>query len=332
MKHVLLLGAGFSHNWDGWLARDVNQYLLTCPEVQASGAIKDLLLKHNNGGGFEAAIAELQARYVQTRSAADLCLVRGLQAAITRMFDAMDAAFRMRSFEFQATVDREYMVALFLTRFDAIFTLNQDYLLERHYLNDNVMLLSEGRWPGGWQIPGMRRVHDPGRTPLDSRPDTWEPDPSRLMIQDKTQPYFKLHGSSNWVSSDGERLLVLGSEKLQQVNAQQTLHWYVEQFESYLAQPTKLMIIGYGYRDEYLNQILMGAATRGTLKIFVVDPNGLNAFDQNNLTRRPGNIYCPSKLHTVLAPTLIGASSRGLGEIFNQNYAEHAKVMTFFRD
>jgi hypothetical protein len=37
------------------------------------------------------------------------------------------------------------MVRTFLMKFDAIFTLNQDLLLELHYLNDNIMLGSPGR-------------------------------------------------------------------------------------------------------------------------------------------------------------------------------------------
>jgi hypothetical protein len=332
VNHVLLLGAGFSRNWGGWLAKDVNEYLLTCREVQESGVIKDAIQRHRDGGGFEAAVAELQARFVQTRSDADRRTVEQLQTAVTQMFDAMDAGFRQRQFEFQRPVYRDYTVALFLTRFDAIFTLNQDYLLERHYLNDNVMLLSNARWPGGWQIPGMRRIPDPNRMPLDPRPEIWEPDSTLLRLELKSQPYFKLHGSSNWIRNDGGKLLVLGSEKLQQVNGQETLRWYMQEFERYLSEPTKLMIIGYGYRDDYLNQILMAAAAKNMLKTFAVDPNGLSAFDQNNLTRRPGNIYCQSNLDAALAPTLIGASNRNLSETFNQDYAEHAKLMTFFRE
>lgn len=310
----------------------VNEYLFTCPEVQQNGALKEALLRCKDSGGFEAAVAGLQARYVQTRAATDLEAVLQLQAAVRSMFDAMDIAFQKKRFEFQTTVFRDYTVAHFLTKFDAVFTLNQDYLLERHYLNDNVMLLSDGRWPGGWQIPGMRRILDAGRSPLDPKPVIWEPDASRLRVVDKSQPYFKLHGSSNWIRNDGGQLLVLGSEKVQQVNGQETLRWYMEQFRLYLSAPTRLMIIGYGYRDQHINELLMDAARRGTLKTFVIDPNGLNAFDQNNLTRRPGNIYCPSELETTLSPTLIGASSRRLSETFNDDYAEHSKVMTFFRE
>jgi hypothetical protein len=82
MNHVLLLGAGFSRNWGGWLAQGVNEYLLTCREVQENGAIKDAIQRYRDSGGFEAAVAELLARFVQTRSEADLRCVQQLQSAV----------------------------------------------------------------------------------------------------------------------------------------------------------------------------------------------------------------------------------------------------------
>jgi hypothetical protein len=41
VRHVLPLGAGFSHNWGGWLAREVAEYLIGCKETQRSPAIRD---------------------------------------------------------------------------------------------------------------------------------------------------------------------------------------------------------------------------------------------------------------------------------------------------
>ena len=35
MNHILLLGAGFGRNWGGWLAGEVFEYLIGCPEVDA---------------------------------------------------------------------------------------------------------------------------------------------------------------------------------------------------------------------------------------------------------------------------------------------------------
>ena len=159
-RHILLLGAGFSRNWGGWLADEVGNYLLTCPEVKTNHALRSALTRHAN---FEAALSELQTTYLQSRSIEAKRNVDDLQNAVLRMFRTMDQGFRDTQFEFQS--DGGYMVRTFLNRFDAIFTLNQDYLLERHYLNDNVMLASGGRWqqvshPGA---RGGRQAHKGGR-------------------------------------------------------------------------------------------------------------------------------------------------------------------------
>jgi hypothetical protein len=67
------------------------------------------------------------------------------------MFADMDQAFAaITDFESQNAI--EYMVRSYLVRFDAIFTLNQDLLMERHYLDGNIQL-STCRERKGWQIP-----------------------------------------------------------------------------------------------------------------------------------------------------------------------------------
>jgi hypothetical protein len=43
MKHVLLLGAGFSNNWGGPLASDVFDWLLQRPEISGDGYLKQML-------------------------------------------------------------------------------------------------------------------------------------------------------------------------------------------------------------------------------------------------------------------------------------------------
>lgn len=61
MKHLLLLGAGFSRNWGGWLASEAFEYLLGCPEVLREAHLRDLLWKHQESSdGFEGALEELQ--------------------------------------------------------------------------------------------------------------------------------------------------------------------------------------------------------------------------------------------------------------------------------
>ncbi len=47
-----LLGAGVSHNWGGWLAKDVNEILLSCREVQENGVLKEAIRKFRDSAIF----------------------------------------------------------------------------------------------------------------------------------------------------------------------------------------------------------------------------------------------------------------------------------------
>jgi len=53
MGHVLLLGAGFSRNWGGWLATEVFEYLLGCPEIANDPNLRALLWRRQPVDGFE---------------------------------------------------------------------------------------------------------------------------------------------------------------------------------------------------------------------------------------------------------------------------------------
>ena len=316
---ILLLGAGFSRNWGGWLASEAFEYLLGCPEVDQA-----LLWKHKRRGGFEAALAELQDEHTRSAAKAPDERLRNLQAAVLRMFADMDKAFAATNFEFQN--DRAYQVALFLIRFDAIFTLNQDLLLERHYLNDNVMLNSNQRWNGP-ALAGMKPA-GPLTNPMESRYlARWEPDPSNFKVPDRLQPYFKLHGSSNWVATGSDDLVVLGGNKQSVIDRYPVLKWCNAQFKAALSKPnTRLMVIGYGFGDDHINASLRDAAGTGNMKLFVIDPLGVDVMDNN----RNLQIYVPDNLAADLWPHVIGSSRRSLREIFGGDYAEHGKVMRFF--
>ena len=140
MNHVLLLGAGFSKNWGGWLGAEAFEYLLGYPAIRNNAALRDILWKHQSSGGFEAALAEVQNahRWDPATHKADL---ESIQGGVSKMFDDMNSAFLEDRFQFEFQVKIERTVGMFLSRFDAIFTLNQDLLLEHRYLTSN---LAEG--------------------------------------------------------------------------------------------------------------------------------------------------------------------------------------------
>jgi hypothetical protein len=220
------------------------------------------------------------------------------------------------------------MVHTFLTKFDAIFSLNQDLLLERHYLNDNVMLADKRRWDG-WQIPGMSLQVDSVQ-PLQPRATgIWVPSGS-IARSARHQPLYKLHGSSNWRDRESSSLLIIGGEKAHAIRAHDILSRYASEFQSRLSRPdTRLMIIGYGFRDQHINEVISSAVTRG-LKFYLIDPAGSGLARSLNPTRHPGMIQQSSLLEETFETGLIGASRRRLADIFGNDDVEHSKVMQFF--
>jgi len=233
---VLLLGAGFSRNWGGWLASEVDEFLLGCPEVDDH--LRAYLLAYRGKGGFEAALGNLQLERRQ-RGQSDRRL-SALLDAISRMFKEMNEGFASISLP-----KNDMGFSAFMKRFNAIFTLNQDTLLETIYLDAQPQGqgLSERFSRAG--TPGVR-LRDQSAPQPASFTAEMEPDDAVPTTVDPTmQPYFKLHGSSNWRYRDGGDVMIVGGNKDSEIIRSPLLNWYFKQFHSCLTQPsTKLMVIG----------------------------------------------------------------------------------------
>lgn len=329
MPDLLLLGAGFSRNWGGWLATEAFEHLLGSPEVIADDGLRKLLWRHQSQGGFEAALAELQQAFGRDPGANGPPLM-ALQSAVARMFADMNAAFlEITDWEFQNSVDRK--VGTFLTRFDAIFTLNQDVLLEHHYLNDNIALVGKRKWTGP-EMPGMSRTPSPEAFYANSwARSTWTPLPEDNFKADpRCQPLYKLHGSSNWTRADGQPMLIMGGAKVREIGQTPILNWYAQVFEESINQAgARLMVIGYGFRDDHINAAIGRAVAKG-LKLFIIAPEGAELGRRINPTRQPGMIAASTAEEEMLEMALIGASRRPMSAIFGGDTAEHNKVLRFF--
>ena len=332
MNYILLTGAGFSRNWGGWLASEAFEYLLGCQEILDNQHFQEVLWRNLPTGGFENALAEIQASFIRDPQSNKQNLL-DMQSAVTRMFHDMNRGyFDNNDFEPQRAIER--MVKTFLTKFDAIFTLNQDLLLEHHYISHDVSLISHPRWDGS-ELPGMQPIPNPKASNQDIwAKSKWMPDiPSNFQLNSRLQPYFKLHGSSNWQekSEQSEQpLLIMGGNKIRDINLQPVLRWYYKQFEERLTAPnTRLMIIGYGFRDEHINTVIMNAVNQYGLKMFIVAPEGGDLARKINPTNAAA-IRVPTAIEETFEHGLIGASRRSLSETFGSDTIEFNKVMRFF--
>ena len=301
---IALLGAGFSHNWGAPLASEVANWLLA--QVGSDPYLQGVLKQHERN--FENALSQIQEEYSSSPSSPEAReRFYKLQTAITVMFDNINASLKGRDFEFSQ--ERRFSVQEFLFRFDAIFGVNQDLLLEFHY-EDSLRLASNSGWHG-LQKPGMNPVHGyvlKGRC---------SPAPPPFKVERGLQPYFKMHGSSNWYTNDGRNLIVMGGRKDSLIRRSDLLSWYYDQFRSYLSRPaTRLMVIGYSFSDPHINDAVVEAWRRGNLNgIFLVNPNGRDALNNKGL----------DDIHSL------GGSTRLFSATFAGDEFEHQKFIKFFR-
>ncbi|MBK5124399.1 SIR2 family protein [Burkholderia sp. R-69980] len=328
--NLLMLGAGFSRNWGGWLASEAFTYLLGCPEVKASEDVKTLLWETQQEGGFEQALAILKERANQEPARYGEQLA-ALNRAVAAMFVDMNYSYR-RFVNFEPVNHAGKSVRRFLARFDAIFTLNQDLLLEEQYLELDVSLLSNRRVHGS-DVPGMKPVN-PNPPPMVSRwAAAWEPrNEADFGVAQGTQPFFKLHGSSNWHAGadQGDSMLIMGGNKAHEIGLSPVLRWYQEQFAVYMASnDTRLMVIGYGYRDYHINTAIEHAVFEHGLKFFNVSPSG--ADQGRKVAKSVEASGGKSNLERLFQVGLIGASERSLQETFGEHdNLEYKKLERFF--
>jgi phosphatidylserine/phosphatidylglycerophosphate/cardiolipin synthase-like enzyme len=86
----------------------------------------------------------------------------------------------------------------------------------------------------------------------------------------------------------------MGGAKVREIGQTPILNWYAKVFEETLtAANSKLMIVGYGFRDEHINAAIARAVERG-LRLFIIAPEGAELARRLNPTRARGHIVAPT--------------------------------------
>jgi hypothetical protein len=77
-------------------------------------------------------------------------------------------------------------------------------------------------------------------------------------------------------------------------------------------------VIGYGFRDTHINDVLLDAVNKQGMKFFLIDPAGAELYRSVNSTDK-APIYCPGPADQIFEQGLGGVSKRGLAETFGGN-------------
>lgn len=300
MSFLLLTGAGFTHNWGGWLGKELDGDLLL--RLADDPALRTFL---QNSSNFESALESLKSD-AERGDAEISARYRRLQTAVAASFREMNLALADRP-GIELSQDRALSVQKFLARFDAIFTLNQDLLLELHY---DISIDGYPRWHGHC-FPGVEAIKP---TILERDIVTQRRKVSILdRLHERIQPIYKLHGSADWYDENGD-LFVVGGGKESYIQSKPLLVSYFAEFLRCLHEPrARLMIIGYGFRDDHVNEILAESAQKNpSLKVFFVHPEGRDAIHGGYARALPqwtpplGYLSCIGESRRPLSATLAG--------------------------
>jgi hypothetical protein len=254
---------------------------------------------------------------------------RNMTSAVRRMFGDMWLAFSQSKFD-ETFADPRLGIIRFLTRFDSIFTLNQDTLLESHYLP---IVAQEDFAKNPYQGPRNLGAHRPGlvsaldtltfgsiasQIPLYKAGDDFSPVPN-------LQPYFKLHGSID-IRDGRDMMLILGGDKEADIAKHPLLESYHARFQWWLNMPrARLMVIGYSFADAHINRIIFDAIENSGLKVFIVGPDGAKTIGANE--------SFPLNPPQTIKDAIVGASSRPLrNSLSGRDMVELMKIERFFQD
>jgi len=306
MKKILLLGAGFSRTWGRWLASEVMGEL--CGRLQDRPWLVEMLQKMHNFEAVYGARGDAAQDPRNDQAQEDMVL---LTRAIEQTFADMNDAFASLS-SIELSTFQERSVPTYLSAFDAIYTLNQDLLLDLHYAERE---FASSKSASSY-LPGIEVTRGWREGDVSLRNRVALQVSSDRQLDDLAQRFIKLHGSTNWI--DGEKgVMVIGTGKEQAIQGSELLRWYQTLLHDDLrAGGTRLMAIGYGFMDSHINRVIAEAAKETGLVMYLVNPQGPAV-----LASRRGDGGVKTGLDHV---PLVGVSTRTLAETFGDAHGSAA--------
>lgn len=273
-SHILLTGAGYTSNFGGFLANDMWALIFNHPVLNKHSRIKELARNNFSYESIYHEVIEGEFSYDEKNA---------ITEAIKSAYDKLDEKILNYS---TARMNNNYVEINYVNQLieqfagsqkkkGFFFTLNQDMLIERY---------------GGLRKPvtlGIRMMPViQGRIQYSPLPGKYE-DIKDNLLSTRDFFYVKLHGSHNWFSSDRKKKMVIGGKKREQIEKEPLLLYYLNCFEEVLSRPNiKLFVIGYGFGDEHINEMISSAIKNNGLKLYVLIPSNPSDF-KDELIKQP---------------------------------------------
>ncbi len=268
---LILTGAGFTRNFGGYLSNEMWATIFSSPLVQERPVLRSLLLEDLNFENVYSRViesGEFPPEEEPILREAIAQAFKRLDENITRFMPQRPDFFEIRNM----TKRLSFLPSDYAGDERALwFTLNQDLFMERN---------------GNWKAAGA----PPFEAALQQRPSQhtpiavqlYSPEISEQKMAEDLQKalrdhagisYIKLHGSYCWQSWTGKPGMILGMNKTALIEAEPLLKCYFNLFrETIAAGNKKMLVIGYGFRDNHINTILLNGIQKHGLKLYVINP------------------------------------------------------------
>lgn len=273
-KTILLTGAGFTANFGGFLAKEMWSKIFNNPKLNDAGNLKLELRKNFD---FEEIYSMVLGNRIPNLHPSEYNI---FVDSLNEAYSTMDLAMRDLDWNSSGIHPADFRKFIdFFRESDnsetaCCFTLNQDLFMERNY---------------GWQPLGPLAMRYKGNFGSLLREDLDSNSLKRLPNEAETEEYknsfsenflyIKLHGSIKWVAADGRDTKILGINKREAIERIPLLKWYFGLFEQALfRQGVNLVVIGYSFRDEHINDCIIKAVNEYGLKLFVISTEDADKF------------------------------------------------------
>lgn len=278
-KKVLLTGAGFTHNFGAPLANELWSKIVNVPKL--SPEIRRLMKQNMD---YEDLYQEIVLARNNNQYTPDERVV--FKEAVNKAYINMDNDIRHKIIlskdkELQSIFDQlVFFLCLFSVKEKGsgwIFTLNQDLFVERltEKYKDRIAPFMMDSGIQHWQSDrdGFDSVDVPKEKQCLERQKIWTGE--KLCLEDRNLPiYVKLHGSIDW---QGDHGMIIGNNKAERIKEEPLLKACFDKFKEVLKQEdVELLIIGYGFGDKHINDIILESIENYKLKIHIVHPKSFN--------------------------------------------------------
>lgn len=334
-KSILFTGAGFTKNFGGFLAREMWSKIFSDSRLDELLQIKELL---RNNFDFETIYSEV----INSQQHSDE-QKQYFHNIIIKAYKDMDKMLAQYVFTGSDPYGvNTYGVNQLFGSFagsagetGAHFTLNQDLFMERQ----------TKRQPLGLATLKYKDYLDQIQTGIINTASTVQLPDNTFLEEFKTKHlnsagdlfYIKLHGSLGWGSVHGGDQMVLGTNKYEDIVKEPLLAWYFELLENTLYRTgVKMLVMGYGFRDEHINAILKKAIQEYGLQFYIISPEDPENF-KNRIIGNPsteGVLWSPNAQGEIIWKGVVGYFPYLLREIFPADQSKThvaADLMNIFK-